>query len=269
MPWGKSPSPRGEICRYRAGIGLATGQRPDPLASVFGTILVRMPLRAAFLCAAVLWGFRPPADEPRLIETGIFHAGEVADADAGAWLGLFPNEKGYAWHDVVVNVKPVRDEAVDKPNQRTGREASVVGGARPVFLVRGGEDLRVASVDGFRELEQRALLNGDTIKLTIGNEQFTLRVTNPRRHADADMAGSSLELASNGVTQMLYSAPEDANEPAWEVLWAGDLDGDGKLDLYLQLGDHYNVAERILFVSTKAAPGQLVGRFAVFRTVGS
>jgi hypothetical protein len=77
------------------------------------------------------------------------------------------------------------------------------------------------------------------------------------------MAGSGLELVSNGVTQVLYSAPAEANEPAWEILWAGDLDGDGKLDLYLQLGD-----ERILFVSTKAASGQVVGKFAVFRTKG-
>ncbi len=227
-----------------------------------------MVLRAAFLCAAVLSGFAPPAERGRLIETGTFRAGEVSDADSGVWLGLFPNEKGYAWRDAVVDVKLVRDEAVDGSNERTGREVTVRDGGRPVFLVRGGEDLRVASVEGFRELEQRALLNGDTIKLAIGNEQFVLRVTNPRRHGDADMAGSSLELASNGVTQVLYSAPEGANEPAWEVLWAGDLDGDGKLDLYLQLGDHYNVAERILFVSTKAAPGQLVGQFAVFRTVG-
>jgi hypothetical protein len=74
---------------------------------------------------------------------------------------------------------------------------------------------------------------------------------------------------SNGVTQVLYSAPENADEPAWEILWAGDLDGDGKLDLCLQLGADSSVSERILFVSTKATSGQLVGEFAVFATKGS
>jgi hypothetical protein len=222
-----------------------------------------MVLRAAILCAAVLGGFRPSADERRLIEPGAFHAGEVSDADAGPWLGLFPEGSGYAWRDAVLEVKPVRDDTVDQPGQHTGREVTVHGGGRPVFLVRGGEDLRVATVDGFRELELRALRNGDRIKLNLGNQEFLVRVANPLRHGDADMAGSGLELVSNGVTQVLYSAPAEANEPAWEILWAGDLDGDGKLDLYLQLGD-----ERILFVSTKAASGQVVGKFAVFRTKG-
>ncbi len=228
-----------------------------------------MVLRAAVLWTALLWGSSPPAEQHRLIEAGAFHGGEIVDADAGSWLGLFSDGKTYVWRDAVVDVKAVRDEITDDgPDQRTGREASVRGGGRPVFLVRGGEDLRVASVDGFREMEQHPLRNGDRLQFTIGQQRFLLRVINPRRRGDDNMAGSSLELASNGITQTLYSAPEDAAEPGWQVLWAGDLDGDGRLDLYVQLGDHYNVSERILFVSTKAGSGQLVGRFAIFRTVG-
>ncbi len=228
-----------------------------------------MVLRAAVLCAALLWSPAPPPEKPRLIEPGTFHASEISDADAGSWLGLFPEAERYAWRDAVVDVKAVRDDAVDTADQRTGREVSVRGGPSPVFLLRGGEDLRVATVDGYRELELRALHNGDQIKLTLGSQQFLVRVANAHRRGDADMAGSSLELVSNGVTQVLYSAPENASEPAWEILWAGDLDGDGKLDLYLQLGTDYSASERILFVSTKAPSGQLVGQFAVFVTKSS
>ena len=225
-----------------------------------------MVLCAAVLCAAL---FAPPSEQHRLIEAGTFHAGEVADTDAGPWLGLFVEGQRYAWRDAVVDIKAVRDDSVDAKDQRTGREVSVRGGGNPLFLVRGGEDLRVAFVDGFPDLELRELRNGDQLKLTLGSQEFLVNVTNPRRHGDADMAGSSLELQSNGVTQLLYSAPENANEPVWEILWAGDLDVDGKLDLYVQLGADSTVSERILFVSTKAASGQLVGEFAVFRTKGN
>jgi len=225
-----------------------------------------MVLRAALLCAAL---FAPPPEQHRLIEAGTFHAGEVSDADAGPWLGLFSDGQRYAWRDAVVDVRAVRDDSVDANDQRTGRMVSVRGGGNPLFLLRGGEDLRVAFVDGYRELELRELHNGDQLKLNLGSQEFVLRVANPHRHGDADMAGSSLELVSNGVTQLLYSAGENANEPAWEILWAGDLDGDGKLDLYLQLGADSSVSERILFVSTMAAAGQLVAEFAVFSTRGS
>jgi hypothetical protein len=146
----------------------------------------------------------------------------------------------------------------------------VVGGDHPAFLLRGGGELRVGPIAGaVREFELRPLRNGDRLKLTVGGQDFRLRVTNPHRLGDDDMAGTSLELVSNDITQVLYSAPEGASEPAWKVLWAGDLDGDGKPDLYVQVGDSYNVSERILFVSSKAATGELVGKFAAFRTVGS
>src|ERR1700690_3567486 len=119
-----------------------------------------MVFGASLLCAAL---FAPPAEQHRLIEAGTFHAGEISDTDAGPWLGLFPDGQRYAWRDAIVDVKPVRDEPVDAKDQRNGREVSVRGGASPVFLVRGGEDLRVANVDGYRELELRGLRNGDQL----------------------------------------------------------------------------------------------------------
>ena len=52
------------------------------------------------------------------------------------------------------------------------------------------------------------------------------------------------------------------------VMWAGDLDGDDKLDLLLDLTHHYNLSEITLFLSSHASEGELVKKVAVFSTVG-
>lgn len=54
----------------------------------------------------------------------------------------------------------------------------------------------------------------------------------------------------------------------WGIYWAGDLDGDGKLDLYLDLANHYNVGQYRLFLSSPAEKGKLVKEVANFRFVG-
>ena len=61
---------------------------------------------------------------------------------------------------------------------------------------------------------------------------------------------------------------EAHDEAQWVLLWAGDLDGDGRLDLYMNLSTHYNVSARRLFLSSAAASGALVREVAVFQTTG-
>ena len=68
--------------------------------------------------------------------------------------------------------------------------------------------------------------------------------------------------------QVLYSLQDCGNDPSWRLLWAGDLDRDGKLDLYVSVTQHYNVSERKLFLSSQADEGQLVKEVADFVTSG-
>ena len=49
------------------------------------------------------------------------------------------------------------------------------------------------------------------------------------------------------------------DEPAFSILWAGDQDGDGKIDLKMNLSAKYSCQKIVLLLSTKAKPGDLVG----------
>lgn len=52
------------------------------------------------------------------------------------------------------------------------------------------------------------------------------------------------------------------------LLFAGDVDRDGRLDLLLDMSDHYNVSRLTLWLSTEAAKGDVVGEAAAFESVG-
>lgn len=52
------------------------------------------------------------------------------------------------------------------------------------------------------------------------------------------------------------------------IVWAGDLDGDGGLDLLMEVGNHYNVTEYALLLTSAAHGTGLVREVARFRSVG-
>ncbi len=79
---------------------------------------------------------------------------------------------------------------------------------------------------------------------------------------------AKLVLTFGASNQVLYSLAGCGDDAGWSLIWAGDLDGDGKLDLYVNVTQHYNVSERKLFLSSQAQKGQLVKEIAEFVTTG-
>ena len=58
------------------------------------------------------------------------------------------------------------------------------------------------------------------------------------------------------------------NDAPVRILWAGDLDRDRRLDLLLDLSDHYNLAQPTLFLSADAPKGSIVIAVAKHRSTG-
>lgn len=83
---------------------------------------------------------------------------------------------------------------------------------------------------------------------------------------DPHLADAKVILSHAGRTQVLYSADGFVDEPHFDVVWAGDLDRDGKLDLVVNLHRKYSWHPYRLLLSTKARGRGLVGEAAVFET---
>jgi hypothetical protein len=126
--------------------------------------------------------------------------------------------------------------------------------------------LLVAGVPGIRQgpattvVEYEASLWSDERRLdiTLGRAAYELTLDS----ADPDFCDATITLSDGRASQTLYvpgGHPFDCDAPHFSVQWAGDLDGDRRLDLVTTFSPKYSWYPRQLFLSSAARPGELVG----------
>ena len=77
------------------------------------------------------------------------------------------------------------------------------------------------------------------------------------------LSGSSLKQ----VSQTLVDWDERLYEATPGVIWAGDLDKDGKLDLFMDMTRNERSVEYTLFLSSAAKEGEFVGKVATWGAI--
>lgn len=224
----------------------------------------------AFGAASLLQATPIPDAKPRLIETGEFHDGEVQVRTGETWLGLFVSPKSSELAEVRVKISPVRD--AEKSNSgRSDQEVTVSDPRVPVFLVKNCPSLQPSRVQTVFS-QNLQLSNQTDISLKLNDLTYRLHV----RTADTSEGmfisnpDAQLILSLPGRKQVLYALKghKTIQNPVWSLNWAGDIDGDGRLDLYVTVTDHYNIAEKRLYLSSPARGIRLVKNVASFTTTG-
>jgi hypothetical protein len=92
------------------------------------------------------------------------------------------------------------------------------------------------------------------------------------RSTDAMRCDANVTITDGRTSQTLYvpgTEPFDCDEPHFSVQWAGDIDGDGRLDLVTTFSPKYSWYPRRLYLSSAAAPGALVGLVAVLEAAAA
>ncbi|AXK72855.1 hypothetical protein DWG18_11570 [Lysobacter sp. TY2-98] len=201
---------------------------------------------------------------------GVFHEGEATARDGENWLALQVTTGRSALVATEVRVRRVHDDVVDADGTDTGLEVTTTV-RDATFLLRGPK-LRIGPVD-------TAWAGVEPLRLPTKPLALKLHGASYRLQLDCAARGDvcRLVLAGGARTQVLQEfhagryddgtlmLGDDAS-PA--LLFAGDLDHDGRLDLILDITDHYNASERTLFLSSGAAPRALVRRVALHRSTG-
>jgi hypothetical protein len=228
-----------------------------------GTLLPAVAASLAGLVAVALAAETPSHGE-RILLPGTFFQEDVTAATAGEWQALCPTPRGLALVTTPVAIRTVPAPLPDEDPDGTGGRSVESEKCRDAFLL-----LRVPG-----------LTNGPVVTTAAGRIPVpkdgvaSLFVADPTESSflqTTQKPGSdSLEiLLSRGEKRQTIATIAGCCNDNWPaILWAGDLDRDGELDLLLDVSNHYAGGNLALFLSSVARKGDLVGEVARFATTG-
>lgn len=228
-----------------------------------------------------------PPLKMKLLEIGEgFHGDEVVGRNGETWLGLFKENGGYFLRPTKLRIIRTHDPIVDGENEKakTGKDIDVAEKNKPLFLLSNAPKLSEGEVTSvFRGLDsptydevfQKDIELFDAFtrfdkdfseELELNGQGFSLKVVEGKNKDNEKILALVLERGS--IRQVLHTMNSDYSPDLGVLHWIGDLDRDGKPDIYCQLYEHDNVVNRVLFLSSEAEEGKLVKLVSRFWTTG-
>jgi hypothetical protein len=213
--------------------------------------------------SAILAIHHPLAHASEIIQATDYHAHEARVDTNGNWLALQRVDEHWQLVSVIPQFALV-DDAILGPKEGI-RVSTNISNANILLM---DESLKPGPVESSlkghpaemttpQDYEDSRLPDvGQTRALSLNKQQYVLK----------NIAGE-IVLESQGLTQKLFSYSEAGDTNAY-ILWIGDLDNDGKIDLIVDASDHYNAGELRLYLSSTAPKGSLVKLVARRRTTG-
>lgn len=211
-----------------------------------------------------------------VLSPGHYHGDEVRYASGPGWFALLVSGGRARLEPVDLKIRWVHDPLLDGDDKSkgpyTGKAVAAVPRTSAAVLLKGPM-LRAGDVDVAAVLHgQQAGVSPKTYGL--GKRQYALAMSE-------GCAGSSdpcaWVLSSGGVRQSLHELHVartaenafDTESGNTGVMFAGDLDRDGKLDLILDVSNHGNAVRQIrVYLSSAAMKGELVRLVGSFSAVG-
>ena len=230
---------------------------------------------AASAAASLGYGLQPP---------GNFHGGEAVARNGERWLALRVRGDEAELVSVRVAVKRVHDEILDSEGETTGEAVSAIGLDDATMLLRG-PGLRSGTVAQAAVVNLSSEHGFPTHRLSLGPHEYRIatRCTDDDRNALLEPGASStytctIDLIDGQRRQSLvslaaYRESGDArihlgDDASPHLIFAGDLDRDGRLDLLFDTTDHYNLGRPVLFLSGAAGRGELLHAVATHEATG-
>ena len=109
---------------------------------------------------------------------------------------------------------------------------------------------------------------GTVSKMELNGKPYLLRASTGLSKDGSKLA--VLVLQTEELTQVIDSLPHAVGEATFvgNLLWAGDLDRDGKLDLYFEPYNEKGGLDSQLYLSSHAGKNELVKLVSIFGVMG-
>jgi len=194
--------------------------------------------------------FAAAASRTYVLETGLYD--KITLDNGEVWLCVNPAGG-------IAEVAPCKVE-VRKLQLDDGPATKVsVANKEPLFLLKGAASVKPGRVTS---LYARGDDSPAVIEATLHDKKYVIRTVEGERADGSPVQRLRLEL---GKRQMILG--ECAGRDDLFPVWAGDLDGDGRLDVYINITHHNGWTEEILFLSSADATGKALTARAAKLTI--
>lgn len=206
----------------------------------------------------------------------IYRQSEVVAKNGEQWFVLVKRKAQYSLKLSEARVR--RLSSVSWPGEENDASLRFNTPYRPIIALRSVRGLKPGAVhtvfindilfDPDAEIRPEQISTGYRRELAIGENKYVLRSATGLGTQDEKYLVFVLESAEKD--QVLKAARQFPGERPiiGDLLWAGDLDQDGKLDLYFDRFNEVGAFVGRLYLSSHAKKGELVGLAAIFQTAG-
>lgn len=219
---------------------------------------------------------------------GMFHDGEAVARHGERWLALRVHEGDASLQMARLRMKRVFDVITDAEGEATGQEiesdvGDVVTYLRGPGLHAGPVAVAVSEYVGEGLLPMQRLrlgdrvyrilthCTGDGVNTTQDGMSYRCRIELSEDGKDGNVErGPRQTLTEMAGSSALSAAPDIAlgDDASPHLIFAGDLDRDGRLDLIFDTSNHYNLSHPVLFLSGAAEGDELLHAVAEHDAVG-
>lgn len=137
-----------------------------------------------------------------------------------------------------------------------------------IIYIAGSKKIKAHEVKTVTNSPLR-IMPGDEKIINFNNQSYTLRATGSLDSNQYGIHPSNYSLTvSNGKSMTLLSSAPYFDDAMIEILFIGDIDGDGLLDFLIDNSNKYSYREYCLYLSSFATKGECVKLVAGKHTMG-
>jgi hypothetical protein len=202
-------------------------------------------------------------DTFNILVPGVYERAALGNFDSLGWFGLFDTDGGYMLEpvDLIINSCPA--PCSNQADDNSGIFITVRDSLSLLFLVQCSCNLNAGPITTYYAGDMFIMV-GELIQLG----DYSLTAVG---HVPNETLDKSVDTLATGYRELLFGDPnsqdnrqvlirhrETVGNDTPTLLWAGDIDQDGEVDLLLDILNHNSGRHYVLYLSSVADPDELV-----------